>query len=142
MDIEGALDSRANNQWYRETPNLLQKSAAAVTPEFLAGNLSADAKREIDKLGTLGPATDFLSTIVLQFADSHHKDPRIPEALYWLVRAGHYGCTDTNTWKATRAAFRLLQLRYPETSWAKRTPTWYKSYFDIREEIKAREREQ
>jgi hypothetical protein len=100
----------------------------------------------MDKLGKLGAATDFLSTIVLQFADSHRdsqrKDPRIPEALYWLVRAGHFGCTDTNTWKATRAAFRLLHLRYAETSWAKRTPTWFKSYFDIREEFKAREREQ
>ena len=142
MDIEIALDSRANNQWYWDTPNLLQKSAAAITPEFLAGNLSDEAKREMEKLGKLGAATDFLSAMVLQFAESHREDPRVPEALYWLVRAGHYGCADINTWKATRAAFRLLHLRYPATSWAKRTPTWFKNDLDIHLEIKDWNRQQ
>ena len=140
MDIEAALDSRANYiMWYDPTPNLLQMSAADVTPEFLAGSASAEAEREMDRLGTLSAAADFLGGIVLPFAKSHPEDTRVPEALYWLVRAGHYGCADVNTWKTTRAAFRALQLRYPETSWAKRTPTWFKNDFDIRREIEARQ---
>ena len=140
VDIEIGLDARANYGWYgTPTPNLLQKSAAAVTPEFLAGSTSVESKREMDTLETLGAATDFLGGIVLQFAQSHPDDPRVPEALYWLVRAGHYGCADVNTWKTTRAAFRVLHLRYPKTSWAIRTPTWFKNDFDIRREIKARQ---
>jgi len=139
MDIEIELDARANFGWYgTPTPNLLQKSAAAVIPEFLAGNSSLESKREMDKLGTLGAATDFLGGIVLPFAQSHPDDPRVPEALSGVVRAGHYGCADVNTWKTTRAAFRVLHLRYPKTSWAIRTPTWFRNDFDIRQESKAR----
>jgi hypothetical protein len=140
VDIEIELDSRANYDWYWDpTHNLLQKSAATVTPEFLAGSESVESKREMDKLGTLGAATDFLGGIVLQFAQSHPDDARVPEALYWLVRAGHYGCADVNTWKTTRAAFRVLHLRYPKTSWAIRTPTWFKNDFDIGQKIKPRQ---
>jgi hypothetical protein len=141
MDIEIELDSRANDGWYLATPNLLQRSAAAETPEFLAGSTFVEAKLEMDKLGMLSAATDFLGSIVLTFAESHPDDTRVPEALYWLVRAGHYGCADVNTWKTTRAAFRLLQLRYPKTNWAKHTPTWYKNDIDIRRELKARQSE-
>jgi hypothetical protein len=140
MDIEIELDARANFGWYgTPTPNLLQKSAATVTPEFLAGNTSVESKREMDTLETLGAATDFLGGIVLPFAQSHPDDSRVPEALYWVVRAGHYGCADVNTWKTTRAAFRVLHLRYPKTSWAIRTPTWFKNDFDIRREVKMRQ---
>jgi hypothetical protein len=141
MDIEAALDSRAAYAFYGNPTNPVQQSAAGVTPEILSGDTSAEAKREMDKLGTLSAAADFLGGIVLPFAKSHPQDPRIPEALYWLVRAGHYGCVDVNTWKVARAAFRVLQLRYPKTSWARRTPTWFKNDFDIRSEMKARERE-
>jgi hypothetical protein len=140
VDIEIGLNARANYGWYgTPTPNLLQKSAAAVTPEFLAGNTSLESKREMDTLETLGAATDFLGGIVLPFAQTHPDDSRVPEALYWVVRAGHYGCADVNTWKTTRAAFRVLHLRYPKTSWAIRTPTWFKNDFDIRQKIKARQ---
>lgn len=139
MDIEAAMDSRANYSWYSETPNLLQASAANLTPDFLAGSPYDQARRELAKLGTLGAATDFLGGIVLPYAKSHTDDPRVPEALYWLVRAGHYGCADVNSWKTTRAAFQALQLRYPKTRWAKQTPVWIKNDFDIRQERKARE---
>jgi len=90
-------------------------------------------------LGTLSAATDFLGSIVFRFAASNRRDARIPEALYWLVRAGHYGCVDVNSWKTTRDAFRMLQLRYRGTSWAKRTPTWFKNDYDIRQEIRDRQ---
>ena len=134
MDIEIELDSRANDSWRGATHNLLQKSAETVTPEFLAGSTSVESKREMDKLGTLGAATDFLGGIVLPFAQSHPDDPRVAEALFGVVRSGHYGCADVNTWKITRAAFRVLHLRYPKTNWAIRTPTWFKNDFDIRRE--------
>jgi hypothetical protein len=140
MDIEAELDSRANDDdWYGFTPNVLQRSAGHVTPEFLTGSAATDAKQEFAKLGTLGAATDFLGAIVFHYAESHRDDSRIPEALHDLVRSGHYGCADVNTWKTTRAAFRMLHLRYPRSEWAKRTPTWFNNDLDIRQEIKSRQ---
>jgi TolA-binding protein len=140
MDIETTMDSRVNDQWSAATPNLLQRSTKSETPEFLSGAAAAEAKSEMDKLGKLSAATDFLGGIVLQFAKSHPDDPRVPEALSEIVRAGRYGCADVDTWKTTRSAFQSLQLKYPKSDWAKRTPTWFKSEQDIRAEVKSRER--
>ena len=92
----------------------------------------------MERLVKLSAATDFLGGIVLSFAKSHPDDPRVPEALSGIVRAGRYGCADVNTWKTTRSAFQVLQLKYPKNDWAKRTPTWFKSEQDIRAELKAR----
>ena len=76
--------------------------------------------------------------MVFRYAESHRGDERVPEALYWLVRAGHYGCVDVNSWKVTRAAFQMLHLRYPASSWTKRTPTWFQREDDIRTEVERR----
>lgn len=143
MDIQMELDSRANtiDRWYMATPNRLQSSAAHAVPEFLDRNASEESVKEMEQLGKLSAATDFLGGIVLAHAKAHPSDARIPEALYWVVRAGHYGCADTYTWKTTRTAFRVLQQQYGKTSWAKRTPTWFKNDFDIRQEFKSRESE-
>jgi hypothetical protein len=138
MDIEFTMDSSANDQWDSITPNLLQESTAPTTPEFLTGTTAAEAKSEMERLGKLSAATDFLGSIVQQFAKAHPDDPRVPEALSGIVRAGRYGCADVDTWKTTRSAFQVLQLKYPKSEWAKRTPTWFKSQQDIREEVKAR----
>jgi hypothetical protein len=128
MDIEIELDSRANqDQWYSVTQNVLQRSTDDVTPDFLAGSAAVESKKEFARLGTLSAATDFLGGIVFQFADSHPDDARIPEALHNLVRSGHFGCADVDTWKTVRSAFRLLHLRYPQSAWTKRTPTWLKN---------------
>jgi hypothetical protein len=138
MDVELALDSRANYTWYPAPPNVLRDSARDVTPDFLSGKTSVESKREMATLGSVSAATDFLGGIVIPYVRSHPEDARIPEALYWLVRVGHYGCADVNSWKSTRAAFRILHLRYPASTWAKRTPTWFKNDYDIRSELKAR----
>lgn len=138
MDIEIALDSRVKDQWSWNTPNILQEASASQTPDFLLGTTGAETKAEMDRLDKLSAATDFFGSVVLPFAKAHPDDTRVPEALYWIVRAGHFGCADVNTWKTTRSAFQVLQLTYPKTKWAKQTPTWYKNEQDIRAEIKAR----
>jgi hypothetical protein len=137
MDIEAALDSRAGFSGYGNPANLVQQSAGGVMPAIFDADASREATQEMEKLGKLGPATDFLGGVALAYAKLHPEDARIPEALSLVVKSGHYGCSDVNTWKTTRAAFRILQLRYPKSSWAKRTPTWFKSGFDIRQEMKA-----
>ena len=96
MNVEGALDSRANWEWgvYLSVPAPVAAGKAA----FLDGGAEAEA-------------ANFLGGIVFEYARAHGDDASVPEALYWLVRAGHYGCADPETWKTTRAAFRLLHRR-------------------------------
>jgi hypothetical protein len=90
---------------------------AFVTPEdrVRAGN---DVTRLRQRPG--GPA--YLGTIILPWAEANARDPRVPEALYLLVRATRYGETDTKT---SRAAYLLLHNRYRRNPWTAKTPLWY-----------------
>ncbi len=136
LDIDADLDSRANmGDWDTSGPTVLQRSTRDVTPEFLSGDVAAEAKSEFARLGAMHAATDFLGGVVFRYAESNRDDPRIPEALHYLVRSGHYGCVDVGTWRTTRAAFRMLHLNYPRSVWTRRTPTWFKNDYDIRREI-------
>jgi hypothetical protein len=142
----GRLDPYRDNWWCpTDVQAVLDSRTRAVTsdaglPDFLQGESSKESGQELERLDKLSAATDFLGKIVLDHAKVNPADARLPEALYWLVRAGHYGCADINTWKVTRDAFRLLQQRYAKTTWAKKT-TWFKNDYDIRRELKDREAE-
>ncbi|HEY2709204.1 MAG TPA: hypothetical protein VGI95_14220 [Caulobacteraceae bacterium] len=59
---------------------------------------------------------------VFSYASAHPKDPRSPEALYWLGHVSHYGKTHGHV---GHRAFDLLQQRYPTTTWAKQTKYYY-----------------
>ena len=59
---------------------------------------------------------------MLSYVQAHPKDPRAPEALYWLVHVGRYGGSHDHS---GRRAFRLLHGRYGATSWARKTPYFY-----------------
>lgn len=54
---------------------------------------------------------------MLAYIAAHPKDPRDPEALYWLVRVGHFGGSHDHS---GRRAFMLLHRRYEGTIWAKK----------------------
>ncbi|MGZ6048651.1 MAG: hypothetical protein ACXWKN_09655 [Phenylobacterium sp.] len=56
---------------------------------------------------------------VLSCAQALPADPRIPEALHWLVHVGHFGGSHNHS---GRRAFRLLHARYEGSYWAKKTP--------------------
>lgn len=59
---------------------------------------------------------------MLAYARAHPADPRVPEALYWLVRVGRWGGTHDHSGKR---AFQLLKTRHPASAWAKKTPYYY-----------------
>lgn len=59
---------------------------------------------------------------MLGYAAAHPKDPRVPEALYWLVRVGRWGGTHNHS---GQRAFKLLHARYGASNWAKRSPYYY-----------------
>ena len=56
---------------------------------------------------------------MLAYARSHPADPRIPEALHWLVHVGHFGGSHEHS---GRRAFMLLHTRYANSRWARATP--------------------
>jgi hypothetical protein len=114
----GAADDPASITLCDECALPLQLAVPAfVTPEdrVRAGN---DVTRLRQRPG--GPA--YLGTIILPWAEANPRDPRVPEALYLLVRATRYGETDTKT---SRAAYLLLHNRYRRNPWTAKTPLWY-----------------
>lgn len=93
---------------------------------FLTPEEQKQAVSEREKLDALPAAPDWLSAQTLAFAQAHPDDPRIPAALYLVVRASRYGCSDDKTGDFSKRAFDLLHRRFPNSEWAKRTPFWYK----------------
>jgi len=59
---------------------------------------------------------------VLAYATDHPKDPRAPEALYWLVRISRFGTGHNHS---SHRAYDLLKERYPSSAWAKKTKYYY-----------------
>ena len=99
-------------------------------PDSVAGFLSPEEQKqaadERQKLDALPAAPDWLSAQTMAFAQAHPDDPRIAEALYLVVRASRYGCSDDKTGDFSQRAFDLLHRRFPNSEWAKKTPYWYK----------------
>ncbi len=59
---------------------------------------------------------------ILDYARTHPQDPRVPEALHWLIHVGHYGQGNDHS---GRRAFALLKARYPRSEWARQNPFYY-----------------
>lgn len=59
---------------------------------------------------------------MLAYVAAHPKDPRAPEALYWLVHVGHFGGSHAHS---GRRAFKLLKARYAASDWAGKTKYYY-----------------
>ncbi|MGI4802381.1 MAG: hypothetical protein ACRYF2_13725 [Janthinobacterium lividum] len=59
---------------------------------------------------------------ILDYANQHPRDPRVPEALHWVIHVGHYGQGHNHS---GRRAFMLLKSRYPASSWARQNQFYY-----------------
>ena len=95
-------------------------------PAFLSAAQKAAARDEHARLAALGAAPNYLCRLVIQWVERNPADPRSPEALHLAVRTTRYGCTDKETGKWSKAAFDLLHKRYPSSTWATKTPYWFK----------------
>ena len=93
---------------------------------FLDEASRQQAAMEWDRLSSLPPAANYLGGVAIAYARAHPDDPRVPEALYRVVRATYYGCTDDNTGKVSKEAFDLLHGRYPKSPWTEKTPYWFR----------------
>lgn len=95
-------------------------------PSFLDQSQRAAAEKEYARLIGYGAAPDYISRQVIAWAQKNPNDARVPEALHLAVKTTRYGCTDKESAALSKAAFQLLHKRYPTSSWAKKTPYWYK----------------
>jgi len=126
------LDPYHDNWWcspnalnvdYGNTRSFL--SSDPTSQPFLEAADRDQAAAEWKKLQAMASAPDWLAAQALAFARAHPQDPRVPEALYLVVRATRFGCTDAHTGDFSHRAFDLLHQKYPTTEWAKKTPYWF-----------------
>src|SRR4029077_20505967 len=91
--------------------------------------LTADDRAIVDKehseIEAQSAAPNWLGKRALEWATAHPDDPRVPETLHLVVRAWRYGCTESSGENYSKAAYELLQKRYPSNEWTKQTPYWF-----------------
>ena len=95
-------------------------------PAFMIAAQRASTEEQWRKLSTLAAGPDYMGHVVLDWAKAHPDDQHLAEALHLVVRATRYGCSDDGTAQISKQAFDVLHARYPNSSWAKQTPYWYK----------------
>ncbi len=105
----------------------LSFTSRAVHPLLFLSNAQKIAgEREANALNQLGAAPNYFAREAIQFANRMPNDPRMPEALHLAVKTTRYGCTDKETGRWSKAAYDLLHRKYPNSTWAKKTPYWFK----------------
>jgi len=91
-------------------------------PAFLTSSDSDRARNEVARLRQLPGAPAYLGAIIIAWANAQPRDPRVPEALHFVVRATRYGEMNTET---SKAAYLLLHNRYRRNPWTSKTPLWF-----------------
>ena len=130
-------DSYRDNWWCtsyivpataEENREVIQFTAVTTgpPPRFLSPVEVAQGEKEWIAIRALGTAPNYISRQVIQWANTHRNDPRVPEALHLAVRTTRFGCTDKDSARWSKAAFDLLHRNYPNNPWTKKTPYWFK----------------
>jgi hypothetical protein len=91
-------------------------------PAFLTSSDRDRARNEVARLRQLPGAPAYLGAIIIAWANAQPRDPRVPEALHFVVRATRYGEMNTET---SKAAYLLLHNRYRRNPWTSKTPLWF-----------------
>jgi hypothetical protein len=96
-----------------------------IDPDFITDAQKTQVASDLAKLEKVEAAPNYFAHIVLPYAKAHPADPRVPEALAWLVKATHYGMTDDTTKNYSKQAFNILHTQYKGNPWTKKTPYYY-----------------
>lgn len=94
-------------------------------PLFLSTSEEAQAKAERSKLAAVPVAPNYFAKSVLAYAQSHPADPRVPQALHFLVKSTKYGSTTDATKGFSKQAFNILHTKYKGNPWTVKTPYFY-----------------
>ena len=126
----GNLDMPTGNRYnlssYQEGQEKAPEPEPADSPSFLNDADKAEFRSEWKKLASVPTAPDYFGRALIPWARNHPKDDRVPEVLHLIVKATRIGCTDKESGKYSREAFQLLHSKYPNSTWAKKTPYWYR----------------
>jgi hypothetical protein len=95
-----------------------------AAPAFITPQDRDRARNDVARLLKLPGPPAYLGAIILSWANAQPRDPRVPEALYLVVRATRYGQKDSET---SKAAYSLLHDRYRRNPWTSKTPLWFSS---------------
>jgi hypothetical protein len=102
------------------------KTSDKLTPLFLTADQRAIAETQYAGIRAVGATPNYLCRQVIEWATKNPTDPRVPEALHLAVTTTRYGCTDKQTGRWSKAAHDFLHQRYPNNTWTKQTPYWFK----------------
>ncbi|HKP47235.1 MAG TPA: hypothetical protein VJT50_11590 [Pyrinomonadaceae bacterium] len=124
-------DSYRDNWWCSAafmgaTDDTTKKKPEVFSPSFLTKLQRAAAAKEYSILSSLGAAPNYIARSVVEYATKNPTDPRVPEALHLAVNTTRHGCTDKQTGRWSKAAYDFLHHRFPNNSWTKQTPYWFK----------------
>lgn len=134
LDVFGSDDRSArvatsefahHNWWCFPRRDATNNDSLRFAPRTLSAQEREDAHAEKQKQEALDNGTNYLARIVLARAQTHPKDPRLPQDLHYLIRSTKGGCTDQESSALSKTMFRLLHTRYKASEWAKRTPYHY-----------------
>jgi hypothetical protein len=104
--------------------HMLYPNGIVESPEFLDKNSREQAMQEWKEIQATKTSIEALAEPVLEWAKSHSKDGRVPEALHYVVRAYRYGCDEPSV-NYSKIAFKLLHKRHPNNEWTGKTPFWF-----------------
>jgi hypothetical protein len=105
--------------------SMLYPAGKPSAPLFVNAAQKTAAAEEWKKLQEIDAGPDYLSRVVLEWAQGHVGDPRVPEALALAVRSTRYGCTDKQTSHWSKQAFLFLHQHYPTSEWATKTKYYF-----------------
>ncbi|MDD5462971.1 MAG: hypothetical protein PHG00_15285 [Methylococcales bacterium] len=94
-------------------------------PTFFTQAEIAEAAAENAGIAASTGGSNFLAAQTVQWAKQYPDEKRLPEALYLAVKAPRYGCQNCATGKASKAAYDVLNKRFKNTEWKKKTPYWF-----------------
>ncbi|MEK6698489.1 MAG: hypothetical protein AABZ10_05525 [Nitrospirota bacterium] len=108
-----------------DSPEKLALAGESFSLAFVNDSEKKAGRDEWKKLSSIGTGPNYLGKQVIAWAEKHPDDPRVPEALHLAVKSTRYGCTDDDTSKISKDAFKLLHKQYPKSPWTKKTPYSY-----------------
>ena len=116
--------SFGTNWWCLSPPK--EGTLQPAAPSFLTQSDLEASESEWARLRRYASARHWFGRTVTAYAEAHPDDPAVPEALHRFVRITRNAeCSDKDLSVLSRQAFRILHRRYPDSSWAKKTPVHY-----------------
>ncbi len=119
--VRGFEDEAGRGYWQPAQ----QPAGPLGPPSFLTGAQRKQAEKEQSTLDRTDSQANYYTRVVLDFAEKHPDDPRVPEALSRAVKNTRMNCNNNRTGALSERAFKLLHKSYPNTTWAKTTKYWY-----------------